>query len=79
MSEKNTGILPDSDGLAAEAEQMKAHFAMLALRDMANHAVKHALEIRDVNPEVADYIDGFAATLRAKERAAALAAGVSAD
>lgn len=80
MSKKNTGILEGvADALADfdELEQMKAHFAMLALRDMANHAVKHALEIAELNPAAAEYFNFLAGLLRDKERAAAKAAGIT--
>ena len=60
-------------------EQGRAHFAMLALRDMANHAVKHALEIAPQDRDAADYFNSLAMTLREKERAAARAAGIAED
>ena len=57
-------------------ERIRAHFAMLALRDMANYAVRHALEIAPQDPEAANYFNSLAMVLRDKERAAARAAGV---
>ena len=62
--------------LAAEEERGRAHFAMLACRDMANHAVHHALDLAQTDPTLAIYFDGLARQLREKERAAAVAAGI---
>ena len=73
------GLLHDSEQIALDAERMRAHLSFLACRDMANCAVKHALDLERENPKLAIYFDGLARDLRSKEREAAAAAGIDAD
>lgn len=73
-----TGILHDSENIAMEATKFRAHFAMLALRDMANRATAHAAELKALGEkEYSEALTAHAAIYREGERRAALAAGIS--
>lgn len=74
------GTEPDSDFVAMETVKFRASLVMLASRDVANVCIKHALEIEghgDIH--TARIFDAAAKEFRRIERAAAAAAGVTAD
>jgi len=74
------GLLPDTEALARDAARIRAHVCWLAARDMANHAVKHALELEDIGHlDGAKQFDATARLYRSIERAAAADAGIADD
>lgn len=75
-----TGLLPDSDAIAREAARIRANVAWLAARNLANIAVKHALECADVgNLDAAAQFDATAKLYRSHELAWAADAGIADD
>ena len=73
-----TGTLPDSAHWDAEAAKTRSQLAMLAARDLANVAMKHAVDFQSAGePAVAAIFEKTAAKYRDLERGFARAAGIT--